>query len=370
MFPGDFVKIEREGKDIKWGLKVPAETADVCMNLGLEELAAKREREGGRRERQRRQVGRWSLEKMSLQLAMCLTGDALSSLLLLSPAERSDYEALVGALKRRFGRCSVDSLLRSELCSRQRRPGESLRDLANNIEGLVHRTYAHMPAAIQGELAHDHFLQALLPADLERERERERERDARERKRRSQREANAERDRNRAQGRRRRRRRAGEKQAEERAGGAGAEKRLDLGLRFICKNKRKSTLLVTMSFLGGPANLHGGLSQSHSAPNREGPPEAGKEDPLWALIGSLTELSASSRQQSRLLQALVDQMEGGGEWPSERDDDESWEEIGNEERDEDCDEDWDEDDDEDWHEEKDKEEEKDEEEGKQKDKEE
>lgn len=111
-------------------------------------------------------AGKWSKEVKALQLAMCLTGDALSSLLLLSPDDRSDYDALVGALKRRFGLCSAASLLRSELCSRQRRPREPLRDLANDIEGLVHRTYAHMPPAIQSELARDHFLQALLPADL------------------------------------------------------------------------------------------------------------------------------------------------------------------------------------------------------------
>ena len=112
------------------------------------------------------QAGKWCTEEKALQLAMCLTGDALTSLLLLSPADRSDYDALVGALKRRFGLCSTASLLRSELCSRQRRPGELLRELANDIEGLVHRTYTHMPPVIQSELARDHFLQALLPADL------------------------------------------------------------------------------------------------------------------------------------------------------------------------------------------------------------
>lgn len=40
------------------------------------------------------------LEEKNLQLALCLTGDALSSLLLLSPEDRSDNDALVGALKR------------------------------------------------------------------------------------------------------------------------------------------------------------------------------------------------------------------------------------------------------------------------------
>lgn len=112
------------------------------------------------------QASKWTAEVKALQLAMCLTGDALSSLLLLSPEDRCDYNELVGALRRRFGSCRAASLLRSELCSRQRRPGEPLRELANDVEGLVHRTYAHMPPAIRSELARDHFLQALLPPEL------------------------------------------------------------------------------------------------------------------------------------------------------------------------------------------------------------
>lgn len=57
------------------------------------------------------------------------------------------------------------SSLHSELCSWQRHPGESLRELANDMKGLVHRTYAYMPPDIRSELALDHCLQALLPAD-------------------------------------------------------------------------------------------------------------------------------------------------------------------------------------------------------------
>ena len=108
----------------------------------------------------------WSMEHKALQLAMCLTEDALSCLLLLSGDERQDYNALVGALSRRFGQCSAPGLLRSELCNRHRLPGEPLRTLANDIETLTRRAYAHMPASVQGELARDRFLQALSPADL------------------------------------------------------------------------------------------------------------------------------------------------------------------------------------------------------------
>ena len=70
-------------------------------------------------------AGGWSVKVKALQLAMCLSDEALSCLLLLSPEDRGDYAALVGALRRRFGQCVKPGLLRSELCNRRRKPGET-----------------------------------------------------------------------------------------------------------------------------------------------------------------------------------------------------------------------------------------------------
>ena len=112
------------------------------------------------------QAAGWSGKKKALQLAMCLTEEALTCLLLLSPAERADYGALVGALQRRFGQCCQPGVLRSELSSRQRQPGEPLRVLANDIETLARRAYAHMPAEVQCELARDQFIRAITPREL------------------------------------------------------------------------------------------------------------------------------------------------------------------------------------------------------------
>ena len=111
-------------------------------------------------------AGGWTVEAKALQLALCLTDDALSCLLLLSPGERRDYGALVGALQRRFGQCVKPELLRNELGNRCRKPGESLRVLANDIESLTRRAYAHMPPSVQSELARDQFIRALLPLEL------------------------------------------------------------------------------------------------------------------------------------------------------------------------------------------------------------
>lgn len=108
----------------------------------------------------------WSEDSKALQLALCLTDEALTCLLLLSPAERDDYGALVGALRRRFGQCNQPSVLRSELSNKQRQPGEPLRGLANDIETMVRRAYAHMPSEVQSELARDQFIRAITPREL------------------------------------------------------------------------------------------------------------------------------------------------------------------------------------------------------------
>ena len=108
----------------------------------------------------------WSTEAKALQLALCLTDEALTCLLLLNPEDRHSYTALVGALQRRFGQCLQPELLRNELSSRCRRAGEPLRVLANDIESLTRRAYAHMPPGVQSELARDQFIRALSPSEL------------------------------------------------------------------------------------------------------------------------------------------------------------------------------------------------------------
>lgn len=109
---------------------------------------------------------RWSTETKALQLALCLTEDALACLLLLDIDERDNYDALVGALQRRFGNFTGADLLRTELVNRHRQQGEPLRQLANDIESLTRRAYRNMPPAVQGELARDRFIQALSPSEL------------------------------------------------------------------------------------------------------------------------------------------------------------------------------------------------------------
>ena len=108
----------------------------------------------------------WTVGDKALQLALCLEGDALSCLLLLDPTQRRCYDALVGALQRRFGKWSQPALLKNELRGRYRKPGESLRELANDVESQVRRAYGHMPVEARCELATDLFVGAISPREL------------------------------------------------------------------------------------------------------------------------------------------------------------------------------------------------------------
>lgn len=76
--------------------------------------------------------------------ALCLTVEALTCLLLPSPAERDKYGALVGAMKQCFGQCNQPGILRVKLASRQRLNGEPLRALVNDIETLTKSIFPHV----------------------------------------------------------------------------------------------------------------------------------------------------------------------------------------------------------------------------------
>uniref|UniRef100_A0AAV2KTQ3 Gypsy retrotransposon integrase-like protein 1 n=1 Tax=Knipowitschia caucasica TaxID=637954 RepID=A0AAV2KTQ3_KNICA len=108
----------------------------------------------------------WSGQMKAVQLALSLTEEAAACLLLLSPDERQDYAMLVGALQRRFGVLNLKDSLRCEFKNRVRRPGESLRSLAHEIESLGRRAYSTLPSVIQSELVRDQFVHALTPVEL------------------------------------------------------------------------------------------------------------------------------------------------------------------------------------------------------------
>lgn len=99
------------------------------------------------------QVSGWTLEQKVLLLALCLSDNALSWLLLLDPSERAIYGTLVGPLRQCFRQCYCSESLWSELLNHW-----GLID----VESLARQAYANMPPDVQSELACDQFIRALF----------------------------------------------------------------------------------------------------------------------------------------------------------------------------------------------------------------
>ena len=110
----------------------------------------------------------WSPAERAFFLASKLTEDALVCITMLSPEERGDYDALVSALRQRFGADLEQWTLSAQLGGRRRRPKETLNALYGDIKVLSQRAYSNMPPAVRNQLARDRFVEALSPLELRR----------------------------------------------------------------------------------------------------------------------------------------------------------------------------------------------------------
>ncbi|RXM99206.1 hypothetical protein EOD39_11933 [Acipenser ruthenus] len=112
---------------------------------------------------------RWTEEEKALQLAGCLAEDVLPCLLTLAPEQQADLGGGTSGsevLRSQFGSSQQPGLLSNELQGRTLKPGETLRELAATIEVLTRRAFAHMPPAVQEELARNQFVEAIGTGEL------------------------------------------------------------------------------------------------------------------------------------------------------------------------------------------------------------
>ena len=109
----------------------------------------------------------WNLEERSLQLVASLRGAALEVLGHLTAAQRTDYQRVVEALRRRFGHHQQAEVYRARLKGRLRVRGEPLPQLAQEVETLVRRAYPMASEDMVGQLTKDHFVDALQDRELQ-----------------------------------------------------------------------------------------------------------------------------------------------------------------------------------------------------------
>ena len=109
---------------------------------------------------------RWSKSDQLAMLVASLKGPALEIFAHLPDADRSDFRRLSSALEGRFGSAHQEPWFRSQLRRRRRKAGETLPQLAQEIERLVALAYPAAAMSLRDSLSCDHFLDALDDADL------------------------------------------------------------------------------------------------------------------------------------------------------------------------------------------------------------
>ena len=109
----------------------------------------------------------WTEEERALQLATSLRGPALEILSHLPATKQASFTSLSEALQRRFGHSHQAEVYRAQLKKRARQKGETLSQLAQDVEALVRRAYPAAGEDMTTVLARDAFVDALQDHQLQ-----------------------------------------------------------------------------------------------------------------------------------------------------------------------------------------------------------
>jgi len=109
----------------------------------------------------------WDDDEKALQLVSGLRGAALEVLAHLTSQQRTVYSHVVGALQRRFGHHHQAEVYRARLKARVRARGESLPQLAQELETLVRHAYPAAAEDMVTVLTRDYFVDALQDRELQ-----------------------------------------------------------------------------------------------------------------------------------------------------------------------------------------------------------
>ena len=113
------------------------------------------------------ELNRWTADTRALELATSLRGQAQGVLSDLEAADRANYPKLVRALLNRFEPEYQSEAFRAQMKARQRRRGEPLAELAQDIKRLVRKAYPEASVDVKEALACDAFTDAVGDSDME-----------------------------------------------------------------------------------------------------------------------------------------------------------------------------------------------------------
>ena len=112
------------------------------------------------------ELNEWTSEEMAAFLATSLEGSAANVIASMETSKRRDYAALIEALETRFGTAVQKELNRVKLRSIRRLQGESLAEVADEVERLARLAYNDAPATTQDTHAKEQFVDAITDDDL------------------------------------------------------------------------------------------------------------------------------------------------------------------------------------------------------------
>ncbi|KAF8770190.1 hypothetical protein HNY73_017752 [Argiope bruennichi] len=103
----------------------------------------------------------WNPQAKAFHLATSLRGDAADILETLTEEQRHDFQALSSALELRFGEKCTKEYSRLQLKFRYQKAGESLQELAADIQRLSHLAFSDCPVETRQDLALQHFVDSV-----------------------------------------------------------------------------------------------------------------------------------------------------------------------------------------------------------------
>ena len=111
-------------------------------------------------------VQRWDELEKAVQLVSYLKGSAIEILGLLSTAQRASYSCVTEALERRFRHQHQAEVFRAKFRTRIRAHGESVQQLAHDLESLARKAYPGATEDLTMVLLRDQFVDALVDPQL------------------------------------------------------------------------------------------------------------------------------------------------------------------------------------------------------------
>ncbi|GBM64669.1 hypothetical protein AVEN_183423-1 [Araneus ventricosus] len=109
----------------------------------------------------------WTDFVKASQLVASLRGSAAEVLQGIPATKLTDLTTIEKALESRFGDSHLTQFYRTELKTRRQKPGESLQELAADVERLMSLAYAECPLDVRESLAAQYFVDAIRDEDTQ-----------------------------------------------------------------------------------------------------------------------------------------------------------------------------------------------------------